>query len=92
VADRRLKNINAEVLEGRAKRKDDRAIDAYPLPGPEYPFSSHVFGATDGDTRDRLSIKHSEKRLAGRFYLLLFLQFHNCSDKLIDARSFPVPE
>jgi hypothetical protein len=69
---------------GRAKCKDDRAIDAYPLPEPEYPFSSHVFGATDGDTRDQQLIEHSEKRLSGRFYLLLFLQFHGCSDKLSD--------
>jgi hypothetical protein len=34
----------------------------------------------------------SEKRLAGRFYLLLFLQFHDCSDKLGDAHSFLAPE
>ena len=51
--------------------KGDRALDAYSRTAPEYPFSFHLFGATEGDTRDRLSIKHSEKRLKGRFYQLL---------------------
>jgi hypothetical protein len=42
--------------------------------------------------RDQLSIEDSEKRLAGRFYQLLFLHFHDHPDKLIDAHSFPAPE
>ncbi|WP_332960485.1 hypothetical protein [Microcoleus sp. AR_TQ3_B6] len=42
--------------------------------------------------RDRLSIEHSEKRLKGRFYQLLFLPFNDGSDKLIDAHSFPARE
>jgi hypothetical protein len=47
--------------------------DRLPQTALEYPFSFHLDATEHGDTRDRLSIEHSEKRLAGRFYLLLFL-------------------
>jgi hypothetical protein len=67
---------------------EGRSGDRLPRTAPEYPFSFHL-DATDGDTRDRLSIEHSEKRLSGRFYLLLFLQFHDCSDKLGDRLMLP---
>jgi hypothetical protein len=61
--------------------------DRLPQTALEYPFSFHLDATEHGDTRDRQSIEPSEKRLAGRFYLLLFLQFHDCSDKLGDAYS-----
>jgi len=56
-------NQNGGAGRGRAKCKDDRTIKQKPLSVPEYPFSSHVFDASDGDTCDQLLIEHSEKRL-----------------------------
>jgi hypothetical protein len=76
--------------EGEAQRRSGDRLD--PLPAPKYPFSSHLNATEQDDTRDRLSIEHSEKRLAGRFYLLLFFQFHGCSGKLGDAYSRTVLE
>jgi len=70
--------------------KADRAI-GYP---EQHQSNRLVFISTQPNTAILAidSRSTSEKRLTGRFYLLLFLQFHNCSDKLIDAHSLPAPE